>query len=81
MLAPPGYRLDAVWAQSLVLAVAPMLREVRAMGLTWWDLASSVTVLVMVLAYWSFQYRSGLPLSPAPGPPAPWNLRWGASAP
>jgi hypothetical protein len=32
------------------------------MGLTRRDLASSVTVLVMVVAYWSFQYRSGLPL-------------------
>jgi hypothetical protein len=39
-----------------------MLREVRAMGLTWRDLASSVAVLVMVLAYWSFVYQSGVPL-------------------
>jgi hypothetical protein len=37
-----------------------MLREVRAMGLTWRDLVSSVTVLVMLLAYWSFQFGSGM---------------------
>jgi hypothetical protein len=37
-----------------------MLREVLAMGLTWRDLVSSVAVLTMVLAYWSFQFRSGL---------------------
>lgn len=30
------------------------------MGLTWRDLASSVAVLAMVLAYGSFQFRSGL---------------------
>jgi len=29
------------------------------MGLTWRDLVSSVTVLAMVMAYWSFQFRSG----------------------
>ena len=37
-----------------------MLREVLAMGLTWRDLASSVAVLAMVLAYGSFEFRSGL---------------------
>ena len=30
------------------------------MGLTWRDLASSGTLLVMVLAYWSFAFRSGV---------------------
>ena len=30
------------------------------MGLTWRDLASSGTLLVMVLAYWSFEFRSGV---------------------
>ena len=29
------------------------------MGLTWRDLVSSVAVVLMVLAYWSFQVRSG----------------------
>jgi hypothetical protein len=37
-----------------------MLREVLAMGLTWRDLASSVTALAMILAYASFEFRSGL---------------------
>jgi hypothetical protein len=70
---PPGARFRpvaraglayraAAGRRRLVLAVAPMLREVRAMGLTWRDLASSVAVLVMVLAYWSFVYQSGVPL-------------------
>jgi hypothetical protein len=36
--------------------VAPMLREVVAMGLTWRDLVSSVTVVVMILAYMVFDY-------------------------
>jgi hypothetical protein len=39
-----------------------MLREVLAMGLTWRDLASSVTVVAMILAYTSFEIRSGPPL-------------------
>lgn len=39
-----------------------MLREVLAMGLTWRDLASSVTALAMILAYASFEFRSGLVL-------------------
>lgn len=39
-----------------------MLREVLAMGLTWRDLVSSAAVVAMVLAWVSFQYRSGLPL-------------------
>ncbi len=30
------------------------------MGLTWRDLVSSVAVVMMVLAYWSFQFRAGL---------------------
>ncbi len=37
-----------------------MLREVLAMGLTWRDLVSSVTVVVMIVAYTSFAYGSGL---------------------
>jgi hypothetical protein len=37
-----------------------MLREVRAMGLTWRDLVSSTTLVLMVLAYWSFILRSGV---------------------
>jgi hypothetical protein len=37
-----------------------MLREVRAMGLTWRDLASSVALVAMVLAYWAFEFGSGL---------------------
>lgn len=32
------------------------------MGLTWRDLMSSVIVVAMVLAYGSYEYRSGLPL-------------------
>jgi len=32
------------------------------MGLTWRDLVSSVTAVVMVLAYASFLYRTGVPL-------------------
>ena len=39
-----------------------MLREVLAMGLTWRDLVSSGAVVLMVLAYVSFEFRSGLPL-------------------
>jgi hypothetical protein len=35
-----------------------MLREVRAMGLTWRDLVSSVAVLAMVLAYWLYVFQS-----------------------
>lgn len=42
--------------------VAPVLREVLAMGLTWRDLVSSVTVLVMILAYASFEYGTSLGL-------------------
>jgi hypothetical protein len=39
-----------------------MLREVLAMGLTWRDLVSSVTVVVMILAYASFEYGTSLVL-------------------
>jgi hypothetical protein len=39
-----------------------MLREVLAMGLTWRDLASSVTVVAMILAYTTFEFGSGLAL-------------------
>jgi hypothetical protein len=39
-----------------------MLREVLAMGLTWRDLVSSVTVLVMIVTYTMFEYGTGLPL-------------------
>jgi hypothetical protein len=37
-----------------------MLREVRAMGLTWRDLASSIVLVAMVLAYWAFAFGSSL---------------------
>jgi hypothetical protein len=37
-----------------------MLQEVRAMGLTWRDLASSVAVVAMIFAYGAFQLRSGM---------------------
>jgi len=36
-----------------------MLREVRAMGLTWRDLVSSVALVAMVLAYTALEIRSG----------------------
>jgi hypothetical protein len=39
---------------------APVLREVLAMGLTWRDLVSSVTVLAMILAYVTFDYGTRL---------------------
>jgi hypothetical protein len=43
--------------------VAAVPREVvLAMGLTWRDLVSAVTVAVMILAYASFQYGTRLPL-------------------
>jgi hypothetical protein len=41
-------------------AVAPTLREVLAMGLTWRDLVSSVTILVMIMAYTLFAYGTHL---------------------
>ena len=41
------------------------------MGLTWRDLVSSVTAVVMVLAYALFMYRSSLP---------PLSSAWAASA-
>jgi hypothetical protein len=45
--------------------------EVMAMGLTWRDLVSSVTAMVMVIAYATFAYGSTLPLL---------STAWGASA-
>jgi hypothetical protein len=45
-----------------VAAVAPVLWEVLAMGLTWRDLVSSVAAMAMILAYASFELRYGLPL-------------------
>jgi hypothetical protein len=39
-----------------------MLREVRAMGLTWRDLVSSTAILLLVLAYVSFVFGSSLVL-------------------
>jgi hypothetical protein len=40
----------------IALVVAPVLREVVAMGLTWRDLVSSAAVLAMILAYVFFDY-------------------------
>jgi hypothetical protein len=48
-----------------------MLREVLAMGLTWRDLVSSVTIVVMLVAYNSFFWGTHLPLLSSP---------WAASA-
>jgi len=45
-----------------LLTVVPMLREVRAMGLTWRDLVSSAAISLLVLAYTSFAYGSSLVL-------------------
>jgi hypothetical protein len=39
-----------------------MLREVRAMGLTWRDLVSSAALVAMILAYLSLETRPGLVL-------------------
>ena len=39
-----------------------MLREVRALGLTWRDLASSVAISLLVLAYAAFAFGSHLVL-------------------
>jgi hypothetical protein len=36
-----------------------MLREVRAMGLTWRDLVSSAALVAMILAYSALELRSG----------------------
>jgi small-conductance mechanosensitive channel len=36
-----------------------MLREVRAMGLTWRDLVSSAALVAMLLAYWALEFRLG----------------------
>ena len=44
------------------LAVVPMLREVRAMGLTWRDLVSSAAISLLVLAYVAFTFGSRLVL-------------------
>lgn len=44
------------------LAVVPMLREVRAMGLTWRDLVSSAAIALLVLAYVAFEFGSRLVL-------------------
>ena len=48
-----------------------MLREVVAMGLTWRDLLSSATILVMLVAYNSFFWGTDLVLLSSP---------WAASA-
>jgi hypothetical protein len=37
-----------------------MLREVRAMGLTWRDLVSSTALVAMLLAWWALEFRLGL---------------------
>jgi hypothetical protein len=55
----------------VAVVVAPMLWEVLAIGLTWKDLVSSVTVLVMLLAYTAFQYGTT---------PPPLSNAWTASA-
>ena len=44
------------------VAVAPMLREVRAMGLTWRDLVSSAALVAMIVAYWALKFRYGPPV-------------------
>jgi hypothetical protein len=49
-------------AADLDLAVAPMLREVLAMGLTWRDLASSAIVVAMILGFASFELGTALVL-------------------
>ena len=38
------------------------LRKVLAMGLTWRDMVSAITAVLMVLAYVSLLYRTGWPL-------------------
>jgi hypothetical protein len=43
-----------------------MLREVRAMGLTWRDLVSSAALIAMMVAYWAFVFRSGMLLVSSP---------------
>jgi hypothetical protein len=48
-----------------------MLREVRAMGLTWRDLASSAVLVAMILAYWALLFRTG---------PALISSAWATSA-
>jgi hypothetical protein len=52
-------------------AAAPMLREVRAMGLTWRDLASSAIVVAMVMGFVSFEFGTSLVL---------FSTAWAASA-
>jgi hypothetical protein len=39
-----------------------MLREVRAMGLTWRDLASSAALVAMIVAYWALAFGYGPPM-------------------
>jgi hypothetical protein len=56
---PARYRACTSVGADLDVAVAPMLREVLAMGLTWRDLASSVIVVAMIFAYWAFQFGAG----------------------
>jgi hypothetical protein len=46
----------------VAVVAAPMPWEVLAMGLTWKDLVSSVTILVMILAYTALLYGTALPL-------------------
>jgi hypothetical protein len=48
-----------------------MLREVRAMGLTWRDLASSAALVAMIMAYVVLEFRSG---------PALISSAWATSA-
>jgi len=43
----------------VAVVAAPVPREVRAMGLTWRDLVSSVAILVMTLWYTFFAYGAG----------------------
>ena len=49
-------------ADLVTAALAPMLREVLAMGLTWRDLVSSAAVVTMMLAFMAFKLGTGLPL-------------------
>lgn len=53
--------MDAMGADWFV-AVAPLLREVLAMGLTWRDIVSSVAISLIVLAYGELMFGSHMVL-------------------
>lgn len=56
------HRVWHVSAHLVEAMFARKLREVRAVGLTWRDLVSSVAVLVIILAYAAFEQGTSLPL-------------------